>query len=188
MGGGLARAQLLCFGVLGIVVFINLQYIFSSDDNQGAVHIHTQHFVHSQQFAFAHAAGLPVLRRIVGDTPGAKLLGLAGDGDAGFSSAVRDELRGQGIGTAEKQGDVTVAQNLLPLVVRVAVLEAGKVLEHARHTDIPGADDRNFSAQVRNDPAGAQFLAQHMDGDGERTAGAVLISIPYQLNEDEGQK
>ena len=122
MGGGLARVQLLGFGVLGIVVFINLQYISSAQDDQCPVHIHAQHFVHSHQFPLTHAAGLPVLRRVVGDAPGTQLLGLAGDSDTGLAGAVGDKLRGQGIGTAEKQGDVAVAQNFLPLVLRVPVL------------------------------------------------------------------
>ena len=133
--------QLLCFGVLGIVVFINLQYISSAEDDQCPVNIHPQYFVHGHQLPLAHAAGLPVLRGIVGDAPCAQLLGLAGDSNGRFAGAVRDKLRGQGIGAAQEQGDVAVAQNFLPLVLRVSVLQASQILEHAGHRDVPGADD-----------------------------------------------
>ena len=60
-----------------------------------------------------------------------------------------------------------------------------EVLEHTGHGDIPGADDGDLPAQVGDDPAGAQFLAQHMDRDGERPAGAVLVGVPHQLDENE---
>ena len=86
--------QLLGFRVLGIVVFINLQYISSAQDDQCPVHIHAQHFVHGHQLAFAHTTGLPVLWCIVGDAPGTQLLGLAGDGDTGLAGAVGNKLRG----------------------------------------------------------------------------------------------
>ena len=54
------------------------------------------------------------------------------------------------------------------LVILRGKKEAGEILEHAGHGDIPGADDGYFAGQVGDDPAGAQLLPQHMDGDGQR--------------------
>ncbi len=102
MGGGLARVQFFCLGVFRIVVFINLQYIFPTDDDQGAVNIHAQHFVHGHQLPLAHAAGLPVLWGVIRDAPSAKLLGLAGDGDTRLAGAVGNKFGGQGVGAAQK--------------------------------------------------------------------------------------
>lgn len=86
--------------MLGIVVLINLQYFFPTDDDQRLIGVHTQDFIHRHQLPPAHAAGLPVLRSVVGDAPGAQLLGLAGDADAGLAGAVRNKLGGEGIRTA----------------------------------------------------------------------------------------
>ena len=174
--------------MLGIVVFINLQYISPADDDQRPVHIHPQDFIHRHQLALAHATGFPVLWGIVGDPPCPQLLGLAGDGDAGLPGTIRNKLSRQSVGTAQEQRDVTVAQNFLPLIIGVTVLQTGKVLEHAGHGNVPGADDRDFTAQVGNDTAGAQLLTQNMDGDRQRPSGTVLVGIAHQLNEDERQK
>ena len=102
MGGGLARPQLLCLGMLGIIVFIYLQYIFAANDDQGFIDVHTQNLVHGHQLAPADAAGLPIFRRVVGYTPCSKLFGFAGDRDTDLAGSVRNEFCGQGIRTAKK--------------------------------------------------------------------------------------
>ena len=188
MGGGLACSQLLRLGMLGIVVLINLQYFPAPEDHQGSVYVHAQHFVHRHQLPLAHTAGLPVLRGVIGNTPCTQLLGLAGDSDGCFAGAVGNKLCSQGVGAAQKQGDVAVTQNFLPLVIGIAVLESCEILEHAGHADVPGADNRDFPREVGDDPAGAQLLAQHMDRNGERTARTVLVGVAHQLDKDERQK
>ena len=132
MGGGLAGPQFLRLGVLGIVVLIYLQYIFPADDDQCLISVHPQDFIHRHQLSAAHAAGLSVLWGVVGDPPSPQLLGLAGDTDTGLAGAVRDKLSGESIRTAQKQLDITVAQDLLPLIIGVAVLKAREILKHAR--------------------------------------------------------
>ena len=51
------------------------------------------------------------------------------------------ERRTRRIRTAEKKLHIAVAENFLPLVLWVAVLQSGKILEHAGHRDIAGAND-----------------------------------------------
>ena len=125
MGGGLARPQLLCLGMLGIIVFIYLQYIFATNDDQGFIDIHTQNLVHGHQLASADAVGLPIFWRVVGYTPCSKLFGFAGDRDTGLAGPVRNKFRRQSICAAKKKLHIAVAQNFLPLVIGIAVLKAG---------------------------------------------------------------
>ena len=67
-------------------------------------------------------------------------------------------------------------------------MQPGKVLEHAGHGDVSGANDRDFPGEVGNHAAGTQFLPQYMDGNRQRPTGTVLICVSHQLDEDEGQK
>ena len=55
--------------------------------------------------------------------------------------ALGDVLGGQLVCAAEKKLYIAVAENFLPLVLWVAVLQSGKILEHAGHRDIAGAND-----------------------------------------------
>ena len=67
-------------------------------------------------------------------------------------------------------------------------MQTGEILEHAGHTDVPGTDDGDFTAEVWNDAAGAKLLAKHMDGNRQTAARTVLVSVSYQLDKNERQK
>ena len=122
MGGGLAWAEFLCFGVFAVVKLVHLQYVFSSLDYKRTVKVETEHFIHGIELAATNTAGFPILWRIVGNAPGAKLLGLAGYGDTCLSGAGRYEFCGQGICATQKQMHVTVALDFLKLVIGITVL------------------------------------------------------------------
>ena len=57
--------------MFGIIHLVHLQGLLSPDDDQRLVNGQAQHFIRRKHGAFPHAAGLPVLRRVVGDAPGA---------------------------------------------------------------------------------------------------------------------
>ena len=78
MRGRLAIPQFLCLIVVGVVVFVHLQYLIPAGNDQRPVHWQAQHLIHRQQFTFANTTGLAELRRIVADTPCTQLFGLAG--------------------------------------------------------------------------------------------------------------
>ena len=67
-------------------------------------------------------------------------------------------------------------------------MQAGQILEHTGHADVPRPDDADLPGQVRNDSAGAELFAQHMHGNRERAARTMLIRVAYQFNKDERQK
>ena len=81
------RAQLLCFIVLGIVKFIDLQNIAPADNDERLIHVQPQNFIHREQPPAADAACLAVFRGVVGNAPCAELLGLTGHSDACFARA-----------------------------------------------------------------------------------------------------
>ena len=109
--------------MLGIIVFIYLQYIFATNDDQGFIDVHTQHLVHGHQLAPADTAGFPVFRRVIGYTPYSELFGFTGNRDTGLAGPVGNKFRRQSIRTAKKKLHIAVAQNFLPLVVGIAVLK-----------------------------------------------------------------
>jgi len=59
-----------------------------ADDNQRFIDWESEDFIHCEQFSFSNAAGFPVFRRVIGNAPGAKLFGLAGDLYADFAGTV----------------------------------------------------------------------------------------------------
>ena len=85
--------------MLRVVHLVHLQGLFPPDDDQCLVDGQPQHLVLGQHRPLPHAAGLPELRRIVGDPPRPQLLRPAGDRHAGKPGAGGDKLRRQGIGT-----------------------------------------------------------------------------------------
>ena len=74
MGRSLAGLELWILRVLRVVEFIDFQRLLSPDNYKRLVNRQAQHFVRSQDRTFAHAACLPVFRRIVGNTPCSQLL------------------------------------------------------------------------------------------------------------------
>ena len=65
-------------------------------------------------------------------------------------------------------------------------MSTGEILEHAGHTDVPGTDHGDFSAEIGDNAAGAKLFAKHMDGNRQTAAWTVLIGVSYQLDKDEG--
>ena len=57
--------------MFGVIHLVHLQGLLSPDDDQRLINGQAQHFIRRKHGAFPHAAGLPVLRRVVGDPPGA---------------------------------------------------------------------------------------------------------------------
>lgn len=108
--------------------------------------------------------------------------------DRYLTGTVTDILCRQFIHTTKKELHITVAEDLLPLVKRVSVLQPRKVLEHAAHTDISGTDNADLSAKVRNHTAGGKLLTEHMYGNRKSAAGTVLIRIPYKFDKNKRQE
>ena len=67
-------------------------------------------------------------------------------------------------------------------------MQTGEILEHAGHTDVPGTDHGDFSAEIGDNAAGAKLLAEHMNRNRQTAARTVLISVSYQLDKDERQE
>ena len=123
--------ELFRLRVAGVVVFVNLKHLLTSNDHQGPVHIEPKHLVHRHNTSAADAAGLPVFRGIVGDPPGAELTRLGSYRNRSLACALADEVRSERIGAAKEQRHITVAQDLLPLIIWEAVLKTRKVLKHS---------------------------------------------------------
>src|SRR5699024_9264598 len=115
-------------------------------------------------------------------------LGAAGHRHTGNTGARRDILGGQWVGAAQEQLDVAVAQNLLPLVLRVAVLQPGQALKHAGNRNAAGTEHGDPPGQYRDGAAGGDLLGQHVDGDRKPPALAVAVGIAHQLDEHKREK
>ena len=81
------RAQLLCFIVLGVVKFIDLQNIAPTDNDERLIHVQPQNFIHREQPPAADTARFAVFRGVVGNAPCTKLFGLTGHGDTCLAGA-----------------------------------------------------------------------------------------------------
>ena len=64
--------------MLGVVHLLYLQGFLAADNDQRLRNRQTKHFIRGEDGSFADAGGLPVFRRIIGDAPGAQLLGFTG--------------------------------------------------------------------------------------------------------------
>ena len=53
------------------------------------------------------------------------------------------------IGTPEEELSVTVAENLLPLILRVSVLQLRKILEYDGDVQTTASDGTDFLTEVR---------------------------------------
>lgn len=71
------------------------------------------------------------------------------------------------------------------MVVGIAVLQTGEILEHAGHTDVPGTDHGDLSAEIGDNAAGAKLLTKYMDRNRQTAARTVLIGVSNQLDKDE---
>ena len=135
MGSRFAGTHFFRLRMLGVVVFINLQYIFTPNDDQGPVNVHTKDFVHRHQPAAAYAAGFPILRCVIGYAPCTQLLSLAGNIDTGLTCALGDKFCRQGICAAQERSDITVSQDFLPLVIGIPVLQTCQIFKYEVHAD-----------------------------------------------------
>ena len=64
--------------MLGVVHLLYLQGLLAADNNQRLCNRQTKHFIRGEDGPLADTGGLPVLRRIIGNAPGAQLLGFTG--------------------------------------------------------------------------------------------------------------
>lgn len=122
--------------MFGIVHFVYLENFLPPDDDQRLLDREPQNFVRGEDRTLADTRGFPVFRRVVGDTPGTQLLGFAGYRHRSQSRAGRNKLRRQFICAAQEQLRVAVAQNFLPEIERIPILQARQVLKHTAHRDI----------------------------------------------------
>ena len=106
----------------------------------------------------------------------------------GQTSALGDEFRRQAVCAAQKQLRVAISKYFLPKIERVSVLETRKVLKDAAHGYVSGSNHTETAGEVRNGPAGSELFPQDMDGNRQLAALTVLVRIPHQLDEAEGQE
>ena len=186
---GPAFLQLPALRVEGVVIFPHLQHLLPPEDDQRLVQRQPQHLVRRQELALPDGVRLPVFRRVVGYPPGVELLRLAGHGYADLAGAVGDELRRQFVGAAQEELGVTVADDLLPLVQRIAVLHLGQVLEDAADGELPGADGADLLCQVCDGAAAVgELVRQDVYRDREPPALPIFIRVAHQLDEHEGHE
>ena len=141
MGGRFALPQLLVSRVQRVVHLVDFQNFVPAQNYQRFIYRQAQHFVRGQHRSLSDTTALAVLRRIVGDAQGTQCFGGTGHCHTGNAGALGNVLGSQLICAAKKQLHITVTQNLLPLVLRIAVLQTGKILEYAGHRDVAGAND-----------------------------------------------
>ena len=189
MVAGPAFLQLPALRVEGIVIFPHFQHLLSPEDDQRLVQRQPQHLVRRQELALPDGVRLPVLRCVIRYPPGVELLRLAGYGYADLAGAVGDELRRQLVGAAQEELGVAVADDLLPLVQRVAVLHLGQVLEDAADGELPGADGADLLCQVCDGAAAVgELVRQDMHRHREPPAFPVPVRVAHQLDEHEGHE
>ena len=102
--------------MLGIVAFIYLQELTATNNNQCLIDRQSQHFIHSQKLSLSDTAGFPVLRCVIGNTPGAQHLRFAQDMNGYLAGAFADVFGCQLVNASEEKLHITVAENFLPLV------------------------------------------------------------------------
>ena len=141
MGGRFALPQLLVSRVQRVIHLVDFQNFVPAQNYQRFIYRQAHHFVWGQHRSLSDTTALAVLRRIVGDAQGTQCFGGTGHCHTGNAGALGNVLSCQLIRTAKKKLHIAVAENFLPLVLRVAVLQAGKILEYARHGDVAGADN-----------------------------------------------
>ena len=122
--------------MFGIVHFVYLENFLPPDDDQRLLDRQPQNFVWGEDRPLADAGGLPEFWCVIRDTPGAQLLGFAGYRYRSQPRAGRNKLLRQFICAAQEQLRVAVAQNFLPEIERIPILQARQVLKHTAHRDI----------------------------------------------------
>lgn len=157
------RSAVSVFGVSGVIALIDLQQLFATDNDKCFRNRQTQNFVHRQQFSLTHTAGFTIFGSVVRYTPSTELSGFALDLYTDFTRTVADVFGCQFIHTAEEKLDIAVTQYLLPLILRITILQTGKILEHTAHTDVSGTDYADLPGQIRNNTARCQLFTKHMD-------------------------
>ena len=184
----LTGLELLGFRVERIIEFVYLQYLLPAQNDQRFIERKPEHLIRGQQFAFADRIGLAVFRRIIGDAPGTELLRLTGDANGDIAGSIGNESGCQLIGTPEKELGITVAENLLPLVLRVSILQLRKILEYDGDVQATASHGTDLLAEVRYGTDIGEFVTDKRNGHGQFSSGTVLICIPYQFNEQEREE
>ena len=67
-------------------------------------------------------------------------------------------------------------------------MQTGEILKHAGHTDVPGTDHGDFSAEIGDNAAGAKLLAEHMNRNRQTAARTVLVGVADEFDKNERQK
>ena len=67
-------------------------------------------------------------------------------------------------------------------------MQTGEILEHTGHTDVPGTDHGDFSAEIGDNAAGAKLLAEHMNRNRQTATWTVLVGVADEFDKNERQK
>lgn len=89
---------------------------------------------------------------------------------------------------AQKELGITVANDFLPLVIRIAVLHLGQILKDAGNAEIPASDYTDFLIQFQDSSGVGKLISQYMYSNRKFSFFSILICITDQFDEDEGHK
>ena len=117
-----------------------------------------------------------------------ELFGFAANPYGYIAAAVADKGSSNFICAAQKELGVTVADNFLPLVIRIAVLHLGYILKDAGNAEIPASDYTDLLIQFQDSSGVSKLISQYMYSNRKFSFFSIFICITDQFDEDEGHK
>ena len=110
------------------------------------------------------------------------------EGEISFFAKSFRKYKDNFICAAQKELGVTVADNFLPLVIRIAVLHLGQILKDAGNAEIPASDYTDFLIQFQDSSGVSKLISQYMYSNRKFSFFSIFICISDQFDEDEGHK
>ncbi len=90
--------------------------------------------------------------------------------------------------TAQKELGITVANDFLPLVIRIAVLHLGQILKDAGNAEIPASDYTDFLIQFQDSSGVGKLISQYMYSNRQFSIFPIGVCITDQFDKYEGHK
>ena len=163
------------------------EHFLATDEDQLFIRQQTEDFIRCQQLSAAEGVRPAELRGVVADVHGIEFPHLTLHLHGGYANTVTEVFRRKHIGTAEEYRGVACAQDLLPLIVRVAVFHLTDVLEKHSDRDAARADRADFLCKIRDQAAVGELIQDELHLRLEDAAFAVAVGVADELNEQEAE-
>ena len=147
---GFGILQFFIVGMMGVVKAMRSEHFLATNEDQLFVWWDPEDLVWRHELTSAKRVCLTVAGCVIGDTHGVEFSHGSFHFHTGDSNTIAEVFCSKHVSTAEEHGRVTSAEDLLPLVIRIAVLHLTDILKEDCNGYATATDGTALLLEVRD--------------------------------------